>query len=348
MNGTRALLAQAARLRAMGGAGAVATLIARRGSAAARPGERVWLGPDGSLWGAVTLGGCADARIHEALEQVRESGEARVLRVLLGEEAYELGLSCSGELELLLEPLPDADLVAALGVAQGRLEEGGRVHLLHVFGEPVRLLAEGEVVFGPPLGGKIGEVDFALSEAVALESSYGGRAFLHPLEPPPQLFIVGAGAVAEALVGLARPLGFYTTVVDEKSERLLGKRFSGADRLLVVGAAEVPIPPAAHIIITVHNYAYEVEVLRRALGARTAYIGLMAGRRRGRAVLQFLEDTGVPAPLLQRIHTPAGLDLGGSTPAGIALSIMSEIGAGMYSGSGKALKSFANLPLTVV
>ena len=154
--------------------------------------------------------------------------------------------------------------------------------------------------------------------------------------------------MAEALVGLAGPLGFYTTVVDEKPERLHKERFSGGDRLLVAGAAEVPLPPAAHIVITAHNYAYEVEVLRRALGAETAYLGLMASRRRGRAILQFLEDTGVPAPLLQKVHTPAGLELGGATPAGIALSIMSEIGAEMYGGSGKSLNARQGFSLTAV
>ena len=69
----------------------------------------------------------------------------------------------------------------------------------------------------------------------------------------------------------------------------------------------------------------ELGALRRALEAGVPYVGLVASRRRGDGVIAELRGDGVPDELLERIDTPAGLDLGARTPAEIAVSILARI-----------------------
>lgn len=80
----------------------------------------MWLTADGHLGGAVTLGGCADAHILEALRAVLLGAPAGRLTASLGEdEMYSFGMSCSGSVDVFVEALDfgqlaDTELWAAL------------------------------------------------------------------------------------------------------------------------------------------------------------------------------------------------------------------------------------------
>jgi xanthine dehydrogenase accessory factor len=82
----------------------MATLVGVRGSSSARVGSRMWIGPDGSAIGAVTIGGCVDVRAIELSGEVLASGESRLVELALGDdEAQALGMTCGGIVELLVE-----------------------------------------------------------------------------------------------------------------------------------------------------------------------------------------------------------------------------------------------------
>lgn len=82
----------------------MATLVGVRGTSSARVGSRMWIGPDGSAIGAVTIGGCVDVRAIELSGEVLASGESRLVELALGDdEAQALGMTCGGIVELLVE-----------------------------------------------------------------------------------------------------------------------------------------------------------------------------------------------------------------------------------------------------
>ncbi len=118
--------------------------------------------------------------------------------------------------------------------------------------------------------------------------------FMEPILPAPRLVVIGTAPVALALQALAAPLGY---VLDDD--------FSGASAVVVAS----------------HGRDEEA-ALTAALEANVAYIGLVASRKRGEAVIASL---GVCVSHTSRIHSPAGLDIGARTPNEVALSIMSEI-----------------------
>jgi xanthine dehydrogenase accessory factor len=125
--------------------------------------------------------------------------------------------------------------------------------------------------------------------------------FLEPRVPAPRMLVVGDSPVAEALAELGRPLGF--------------------DVELVAGEQAQPRAGDAAVVVASHGRGEE-PALTAALRLGVPYVGLVASRIRGASVLAALD---VPDDQRSRVHSPAGLDLGGRTAAEIALSILAEL-----------------------
>lgn len=133
------------------------------------------------------------------------------------------------------------------------------------------------------------------------------EVFLEPFLPPPRMIVAGDTPIAAALLRLGPELGLEA--VDSR----------GAD-------SGPPTPTAEDLALVVAAHGRdERAILKAALEAGVRYVGLVASRRRGGAVLDALRDDGVSEELLERIDTPAGLDIGARSPAEIALSILASI-----------------------
>jgi xanthine dehydrogenase accessory factor len=125
--------------------------------------------------------------------------------------------------------------------------------------------------------------------------------FLEPRVPAPRMLVVGDSPVAEALVDLGIPLGF--------------------DVDLVAGDQAQPAVGDVALVVASHGRGEE-PALTAALRLGVPYVGLIASRIRGAAVLASLD---VSDEQRSRVHSPAGLDLGGRTAAEIALSVLAEL-----------------------
>ncbi|HET9092167.1 MAG TPA: XdhC family protein [Acidimicrobiales bacterium] len=124
------------------------------------------------------------------------------------------------------------------------------------------------------------------------------EVFLEPVVPPPLVVVVGGAPIARALAAVGAGLGWAV------------ERYDGA------------VPGDAAALVVASHGRGEEEALVAALETGVPYVGLVASRRRGAAVVASLE---VPPELRARVHTPAGLDLGATTPGEVALSILAEV-----------------------
>src|SRR5215211_5963191 len=106
---------------------AMATLVGTKGTTPKKEGAKMWVGEGGRVLGSVTIGGCVDAQVIEESEAVLSSGAPRVLRMALGDEdAWEIGLSCGGTVEILVERLElasDAPVIALYRRIASELDE---------------------------------------------------------------------------------------------------------------------------------------------------------------------------------------------------------------------------------
>jgi xanthine dehydrogenase accessory factor len=175
----------------------------------------------------------------------------------------------------------------------------------------------------------LGLIEKRASRTVALGAgSSPVDVFFEVHGPPPTLIIFGAGHVSMPLASLAREMGFKTVVVDGRPRFANRERFPDADKLLVGIPSEIAgtltYNSSTFVVLTAHDYKYDIPVLKTVLKTEAAYIGMLGSRRRGRAILKFLEESGVDAESLARVRVPTGLDIGASTAAEIALSVLAE------------------------
>jgi xanthine dehydrogenase accessory factor len=146
--------------------------------------------------------------------------------------------------------------------------------------------------------------------------------------PPPTLIVFGAGHVSMPLVSLAHDLGLKTIVVDGRPRFATRERFPDVDKLLIGIPSEIAetlaYTSSTFVVLTAHDYKYDLPVLKVVLPARPAYVGLLGSKRRGAAIKEFLREGGMDQELLDQLHVPTGLDIGAETAAEIALSILAE------------------------
>jgi xanthine dehydrogenase accessory factor len=124
--------------------------------------------------------------------------------------------------------------------------------------------------------------------------------FLEPVLPAPLLAVYGDAPIARALRVVASSVGWDVVDVDPG----------------------LPLAVDAAAVVIASHGRDEEDVLRTALATDVRYIGLVASRKRGEAVVGSLD---MCSSHTSRVHTPAGLDLGARTPQEIALTIIAEI-----------------------
>lgn len=334
---------------------AMATLVGTRGTSPKREGAKMWVGEEGRILGSVTIGGCVDARVIADAEKALASSEPRLLQVDLGDEdAWELGFSCAGGLDVLIEPFdltaPNNILVDTYRAIRLAIEQGKTAAIVTRLKESDhRLLVfeDGEI------SGTLGTTDLNYeARNVALELmrkrksatvSLGAvEAFIEVHGPPPTLIVVGAGHVSMPLVSLAHDLGLKTIVVDGRPRFATRERFPEADELLIGIPSEIAqtlsYNSSTFVVLTAHDYKYDLPVLRVVLPAGAAYVGLLGSKRRGQSIKDFLREGGMDQTLLDRLHVPTGLDIGAGSAPEIALSILAEAVAIKAGRRGVSLK----------
>ncbi|HEX5439042.1 MAG TPA: XdhC/CoxI family protein [Gemmatimonadaceae bacterium] len=337
--------AQLDHVRAAEPRAAMATLVSTKGTTPRKEGAKMWVSEQGRLLGSVTIGGCVDARVIQASEQVLRSGTAELLTMSLGDaDAWDMGLTCGGMVQVLIEPvsLRDAGDPIVCAYASLRAErEAGRhaVSVAPLSGVAARLVVREDGTTAGTLGSTALDDEArehamdvmrrAASCTSALSAAGDALYFFELHGPATTLIIFGAGQVAIPLVTIARSLGWRTVVVDNRERHATRERFPEADeiRLGMLGdeAERLTYDASTVAVIVAHDYKYELPVLRVLLQREPAYIGLLGNAGRGHALLGFLADEGYDAGTLERVHVPVGLHIGAGTAAEIALSIAAEI-----------------------
>jgi xanthine dehydrogenase accessory factor len=355
------------KVRAAGGRAVMATLMNTKGPTPRKAGARMFVGEGGRILGSVTIGGCVDARVIEEAEAIMTDRVPKRLKMALGDEdAWELGLTCGGNVDVLIEYLDfsdPADPMARLHALAREKTQAGRSAALATLvsasgGDPVSnlkriLIDEDGATHGipgdlmAPLLGQIvrdarGLMASGKSQLISYEIEGKGAAevFIELFAPPFPLIIVGGSHVAMSLVSFAAKVGFRTVVVDGRPRFANRERFPDADEVLEGIPSEIAehllLDARTSLVLLTHDYKYEVPVLKRALATECGYIGLLGSRRRGRAILDRLHEQGVGEVQLQRVHVPVGLNIGAETAPEIALSVLAEILAvrnGRFGGS---------------
>jgi xanthine dehydrogenase accessory factor len=338
---------------------AMATLVATRGTGPKREGAKMWVGENGRILGAVTIGGCVDARVIAESEKVLASSRPQLLRINLGsDDAWEMGFSCAGNVDVLVEPVDLTDPSDRLLSLYRKVRDSVHRGECAVLVTPLKRTSSKLLVLEN--GGSCGtlgdpDLDREAHER-ALEFIQGGsssmvtlcahatpvEAFFEVHGPAPTLIVFGAGHISMPLVTLAHDMGLKTVVVDGRPRFANKERFPNADELRVGIPSEIAATlnysGSTLVVLTAHDYKYDIPVLKTVLPSAAAYVGLLSSKKRGKAIMEFLSENGMDQKLLSRLHVPTGLDIGAETPAEIALSILAEAFAVKAGRHGRPLR----------
>ncbi len=274
---------------------ALATVISTWGSAPRPRGSHLLVHSDGRFEGSVS-GGCVEADILTVAAQViGGAGFQRRRYGVADATAWEVGLPCGGEIEVMVQPVaPDGfDPALFVQIATARAE------------------------------GRALEVNTDLSSG---QSSIepGTAVFVNRYEPPRRLLIVGAVQIAQVLAGLARELGIATVVIDPRGRFLTPERFPGVtldDRWPDAAVAALRPDGATAVVTLSHDPKIDDPALIAALNAGAGYVAALGSRRSHAARRERLTTAGLSFEQIDRIDGPAGIDIGAVGPAEIALSI---------------------------
>ncbi len=314
----------------------LATVVRTEGSSYRKPGARMLLTRGGRRVGTIS-GGCLEAEIQKKAWWLSAGGSTvqRYSSSYDGDSDIPYGLACGGTVWVLLERGDNAHRVlnAISECAEQRTDVAfvyslGNVNSQNA-GTRLILRQDGKILAGaePYDAACIELAQQTLSTQVSqCVETPDGIAFVEYMAPPQRLFVFGAGDDAQPLVQFAHALGWRITVADERSHLVTRARFPLAETICMPrGEAifdDLRISDRDAVVVMTHSYEQDCRVLRHVLPLKPAYLGLLGPRQRTDWLMR---DIAAEPDFRERVHTPAGLNLGAEGPAAIALSIAAEI-----------------------
>ena len=299
MNSTK-LLQFFAKRRERGESLVLVTVYDTEGSTYSKAGAHMLVDQNGIFRGMLSGGGL-EGDLAIRAQQVLESGTPQTVTYDLAEGddgLWGMGVGCDGLMRVYLQPLqPQSDYEPFTQIAAVL-----RGHAAAEITIPIEGEAPGELVF--------------------------------IVEPTPRILVLGAGLDAEPVVRFAAELGWRCTVVDHRQACIDNGDFSAAESARCMPAdelsARLDLSHYDMAIVMSHHLGSDRSYLTQLAESEISYVGLLGPRSRRDRLMAELGKAS--AKLEQRLHGPAGIDLGGRGPAPIALSIIAQMQEKLSSG----------------
>ena len=345
----------------------LATVVDVVGSGYRRPGARMLLTRDGGRAGGVS-GGCLEADLMRRAFALTANGPRCVDYDTRGDEEHPTGrydTGCEGIVRVLVErvtretaaepshplaalrSLPDADEpLAAATVYRIDGSVGANVGDHAVSSDASKF--DSSLPAGPLARAVLRDLQAVRSDRRPQSQVYElptGRAhvLLEPLRPPRDLIVFGAGDDARPLVRLAAGLGWRVTVADKRPTWADARHFPDARRVICAAPDDalrrLRLREETAVVLMTHSLGDDAALLPEVLKSPAGYVGLLGPKSRAAKLMIELHRRGrLPdAAALARLHAPVGLDLGSAEPAGVALSVLSQIEASFNGRDGGPL-----------
>jgi xanthine dehydrogenase accessory factor len=327
---------------------ALATLIARVGSAPRAVGAKYLIRGDGTSVGSIG-GGCVEAEVWQVAQKVMEKGMGGILHFdLTSEQLAEGGLICGGNINIFLEPLGEefidiykevvmirqkggSAILATLVSVDGAFPKGeGSKVLMKASGEKAGFLSGGSELENKIL--REGEILLKEKKPKALVFNSEGRKMeilLEPISSEPTVYLFGGGHVSEQVSSLAKKVHFKVVVIDDREMFANRERFPEADEVIVSEFEkcfhELSIDDTSYIVIVTRGHLYDGIVLEQAVKSDARYIGMIGSKKKIRTLYQNLMEKGISKETLERVNAPIGIDINSETPEEIGVSIVAEL-----------------------
>ncbi|WP_432563616.1 XdhC family protein [Kineococcus sp. SYSU DK003] len=343
---------------------AVATVVRTWSSAPRGPGAAMLVDDRAQVVGSLS-GGCVEGAVYDLALDVLGDGRPRLEHFgVSDEDALAVGLTCGGEMDVLIRRYTPADLGPVCAVRRAVLDRTPVATATVVTGRTgagVVAVTEGTVTgsTGSPgldravvsaaraslRAGRTGLVRLTrpADDPAACEGEDADvDVFIESSLPPPRMIVFGALDFSAALTRLAVASGFHVTVCDARAVFTTPERFPEAHEVVVDWPhrylSRTDVDERTVLCVLTHDAKFDVPLLEVALRGPAAYVGAMGSRRTHEDRLRQLREAGVTDSELSRLRSPIGLDLRARTPEETAVSILAEVLASRRGGSGRPLR----------
>jgi xanthine dehydrogenase accessory factor len=159
----------------------------------------------------------------------------------------------------------------------------------------------------------------------------GGQmsVYIEPIEPSPELYVIGAGHVGFHLANIAHDVGFRVHVIDDREKFANTERFPHAAEVVTedipVWLQRTALPAHSYVVVVTRGHTNDLDAMRALTGRELRYLGLIGSRAKIARIYDALKSDGIDVAQLKQIHAPIGLDIGAVTPQEIAVSILAEL-----------------------
>jgi xanthine dehydrogenase accessory factor len=310
---------------------ALATVIQTWGSAPQPVGSQLAIDGQGNFLGSVS-GGCVEGAVIAEAAEVLASGKPKTLQFGVEDgTAWKVGLACGGTIRIFVEPLQAGRGSKQDGVLHRLVSDIAarrKVALVTHLATGERSLAHAPDDLGQELAPAL-EDALRWDKSVALAGSHG-EIFINMFNPTIRLIVVGAVHVAQALVPMARALGYDVVIVDPRSAFATEERFGDVTILHEwpdEALTRIGLDAATAVAVLSHDAKIDDAALISALRSEAFYVGALGSRKTHVKRVERLLQADIAAANIERIHAPIGLDIGAQGSAEIALSIIAEITA---------------------
>ncbi|XMO85892.1 XdhC family protein [Algibacter sp. AS12] len=297
----------------------LATVVHLDGSSYRQPGVRMLLSDDGSMVGAVS-GGCVEKEVLRRAQSVFQNGKSKIITY---DGRYRLG--CEGVLYILLESFYVSDEFKSFFFQNLELRKQLTVKSYYKKEDECVGAFYSEVTFDNHR-----RITFSKDDNLDRLLKEDLKTYSQTLSPCFKLLIIGGEHDAVKLCKIGSLLGWEVDVVTSMKDPKQLQDFPGAKTVVSYSPETFLVDgldSECAVVLMTHNYAQDLRYLLRLKNSKLTYIGVLgSARRREQLYNDLFEYTSdLEDDFLDKIHSPAGLNIGAITPEEIALSILSEI-----------------------
>lgn len=281
---------------------AIATLVSIFGSSPRPLGSEMAIAASGDVAGYVS-GGCVEGAVAAEARQVIKTGVPVALDYGAGSPVLDVQLTCGGRIGVFVRPVPD----------------------LAEYAEFLRKARDDRAALDLVIDLESGQHHF---ETPAARATTNGQMFRKTYLPLPRLIVIGHDPITVALCRLAPQFGFEVGLLRPYGPSAPPDGvipFHYDTRPIARALEDMPIDEWTAVYTLTHDIDDDQDVLLRALRSPAFAVGVLGSRRKIDERGHLLSQAGIDADAMERLRTPAGLDIGARNPGEIALSILAEL-----------------------
>jgi len=324
----------------------LATIYATKGPCYRKSGAMMLFSSQGDQLGMLS-GGCLESDIGTNAQKVMQTGQSMSLCYDGSDEddlSFHLGIGCGGTVYIMLQQInAKNNYLSLINVHNALKKRTSGYYYQRLLNQKIDNNSPNQAYFDIEKISDLAAVATKVQRSQNNINNIKHDWLASPIIPEPHLLVIGGGIDARPLINIAQQLGWQVSLWDPRPANARKEFFANVN-YIIKGQAEALTTFALEkdvnaAILMSHNITIDAQALKALSTTKLKYLALLGPEDRRQQVMTQAKITK-EASLLFKFAGPSGLDIGGTLPESIALSMLSECHAILY---GKNAQSMSHI-----